>query len=453
MNKFTQFLLVFLISHLAYALPLTIDWDAPFNEALSRLKLNYNQGHAFSQSDLKSTSDTIWTFLKKKMADWKELVDFPLLKERLSGDAMLDRLESRQLLEDIDKKRERFLQKGQDYLKNVFRTKPATLVFTLKQYPKIIVKIDNRPPSIFSLNSVALRSYYDASLNAQKVQQEAKNGDFNLLFLPLEVQRDSKEAKVKVIFSEELPTFSKSEIDNRILLHKMIQKAGVDPLFKKRAQMLFEQMLTYICRVSFDDINFRNVPFTSDGRLAPFDTDSFKGYTGIFTFIETFFVSKILSKSRVEEIAQENCKEGFYQIDSFYPNQILDNLFDKNEAALNAMVLFLSRKSQGEPNHIQLRDLDATYGGIIEQAINAKLDDTDNKTLLGQRCDFVEPIVAIATKAIAQAVGSTRNEMQDADLVKQILEKARVQGRIFADRDIASLGMSRFIGLSDAVCF
>lgn len=59
-----------------------------------------------------------------------------------------------------------------------------------------------------------------------------------------------------------------------VLLQKLVNAQKSDPKLLSALKQMFSQALTYICKVDFNDINYKNIPFTVDGRLAPFDTDT-----------------------------------------------------------------------------------------------------------------------------------------------------------------------------------
>lgn len=431
MNKlFNLCLMLVICSTQIYAEPLTTNWERPFNEAITSLRTRTWVPHRFSPTDLKNTSDTMWTLLKKKRNDWKDLLNFSTSLDILTN-----------LRKEFQK---------QKYIGKIFNTKAGTMVFTMKDFPNIIVKIDNRPASEFE--DGFFRSYYGAFLKSQMIQTNAFEGEFNMLFLPHEYGRDSQEAKVKVVFSETLPSFSVAEIDHRVLLHQLIMKAQTDSVIKTRLISLFEQMLTYICRVNFDDINFRNVPFTVDGRLAPFDTDSFLRRSGVNTFLRTFFAYKIISLEKATSIVENNCEDhSKYIINNLggvYTDPLLERNFNQNDETLRGMISFLSTKTLGASNTVDFIGLDATYGKIISAALSAKINKFDQQSLLGKRCDLIHDAVDIAFNAIGDTSGTATSL-----LVKEIFEKARQAGKLYASGPINSLGTSLENQLKDFICY
>lgn len=409
------------------------NWEDYFIDAIAKLRARNFVPHSLSQADFKRTSDSMWTALKRKHSDWKNLLNPTTPVEQLVAP--------------------RATFKNKDYIENVFTTKPGTLVFTMKNYPGIVVKIDNRPAADFE--SGVFRSYYDASVKAQFIQGNAFAGEFDLLFLPYEVGRDSQEVKVKAVFSETLPSFSTSELDHRVLLHKLLVKSQSDDLIKVRLNSLFEQMLTYICRVNFDDINFRNVPFTSDGRLAPFDTDSFLRRTGFNTFLSTFFAYKIIPIQKAKIIAQNHCEDHSKYVEDrlkdVYNDADLNIEFNRNERTLQEMISFLS----SAPDQINFSSLDLRNipngqknAVILGNALMAKVLSTDKQSILGKRCAYIHDAIQTGVDATSDPANPDNFE-----IMKQILEVARVAGKIYASDAISTLGKSIVTNLKDYICY
>lgn len=418
-----------------FAAPLTKNWDSPFSEAIARLKLGYWQSPPIETKDFKKITDTMWTALKKKQSDWQPLLNFSLNLDLL--------MTMRKTFEALP------------YIAKVYQTKAGTLIFSMKDYPDVLVKIDNRPAKEFD---DAIRSYYSAFQNTQSVQKNADINEFNHLFLTPEIGRDSKEAGVKVVFSEKIPLFSEAELDQQILLNLMLRKAATDSVLKKRLETSFKQAISYICKTDFDDINFRNMPFTIDGRLAPFDTDSFLAESGVHTFIQTFFAYKILPKELAIGTIKNTCK-GIYalqpnNIEQLYDNKLdLDNKFDSETVALNQIIDFLSSKDSNNNNNVDFSDLNIEYSKNLENIINKQMNSPGNRTLLAQRCSHILDLVSEGCDEIIKASNQTLNWGQARVKVKQILEAARTGWKIYAPGPIDQLGRSRTSRLGDYICF
>src|SRR5690606_26563661 len=164
------------------------------------------------------------------------------------------------------------------------------------------------------------------------------------------------------------------------------------------------------CLVDFDDVNYRNIVFTVDGRLAPFDTDSGLAKCGVHAFLATFVAYKFLKKVDVLAIIQSDCSAGPYKnnprnILGLYDNfSAEDASFMNDKTAINKMIDFLSTKDKEDIKVSSMKDIDEKYGKLVEIVLNKNIKNNDGKEkLFGQRCQYVDLIVDEVQNEILKA--------------------------------------------------
>jgi hypothetical protein len=381
--RITSIILVFSLYFLSFSSNSVVAWKESFEAPIKRLSSGQWQDYPMSQKSFNKISDKLWTFLKKKKNDWAPLINPDLKQEEL----MVIRNNLKQY----------------SYIDKIFSTKAGTFIFETTEFPDIIVKIDNRPASSFDK---MFRSYLSAYEKTQKVINELP-GRFDFLYLPLENGRDSKEAGVKVVFSQKIPLFSVAEIDNMVLLILLLQQSQDDQALRAQVKQMFSQLITYICHVDFNDINYRNLPFALDGRLAPFDTDTFQARTGVNSFMEAFFAHRVLSENEVLELISKNCPSSYAQnpanIKSLYKNIAgRDEAFNANSSAMQQYADFIAKESVAKENYISslVSDKQKDDATMLEEVILKKLRaPSKQQTIFAQRCEHIKDLINQAVMA------------------------------------------------------
>jgi hypothetical protein len=378
-------------------------WDTDINIAMQKLKTGTKESPTTSEKEFIKNSRDLWSILKENRKDW-----IGLLNQKL-------------YVTDLVRFRDILSQKK--YINKVFTTKPATLVLEMTKNPNIIVKIDNR--SAYNFDEV-YRSYLAAMEKAKEVQNSAAPGELSLLYLPYETGRDSKEAGVKVVFSQKAPLFSTEEIDNAALLLMMLSNAENDPQLGLELKRMLAQALTYICRVDFDDINHRNIPFATDGRLVPFDTDTGLAITGIENFSKLFFVPSILNKDEVKEIVKNNCtkykKKTLLKVDKLYSDQAQEKArLAENKNALNKILNFINKNKDMKPLAPKIDDKMKKKIALIIDKIMSEKKYGSNKETLSARCDKADGIISDSAFELEKLEGIPLSEA--ADMAEKVLQK------------------------------
>lgn len=435
-------------------------WDTPYIQAIDRLINEKWEQSSLTIDRLKSESEELWKFLKRKNSDWK-----PLLNNELS---LLDLMHPRQTFA------------AKDYVSVVYATKPGTLVFQLKTKPHIVVKIDNRDDSSFDHK---YRSYMQALVKSKGVQ---KSSFFSRLFFPLELGRVSSVENVDVIFSEKIPLFSEAEIDNRILLHLLLTSAVFDQppgptlqfnsyqaQLRQAIKNLYLQMIEYICKADFDDINYRNLPFTVDGRLSPFDTDSLLANTGVRTFLRLFFGYKVLSL-RAVKAALQSCSPSYAEnpqnIEELYKDHAAeDEIFANNDEAIAKIGAFLNRqlpsglaKAKLADSFKSALDEERQFAEIIDSVIARRLFENESLNLqemrnngrlalqnAGKRCMHIADFVNEVHDEAKFVLGDTMTDQQFQSKTSKMLRSANFQGIVYIKgaptKSLASGGQIEFM--------
>lgn len=431
MKKFNYFVvfIALLFINILHA-DVTVGWQAPFNGAIRRLKEQAWEPPIIRKTDFDKTALKMLDFIKKHHKDWKSAVNPDIKLHELAG------------------YRDEIIKLG--YVSKIFSTKAGTLVFQMRDYPNIIVKIDNRPNSAFDNR---LRSYFAAYQTTQDVQSKSS---FSHLYLPLEYGRDSQEVKARLIFSEKIPLFSDSEIDNMVLLILLHQEADKDAKLKNQMTESFKQMVNYVCKVNFDDINFRNVPFAVDGRLAPFDTDSFTAATGINSFLSQFHGYKLIKTSEdLKPIIGDDCHGKIRSSGNTYKNLVAaEKNFSDDVDALKNILTFLAKKTGIPVINIDPEidgDLVAS-AGIINSFMASKIASNPQKNLklFGKRCEHARDIV---TNTADQLAGDLTIDERD-NRARRALEKGKENGVIMtAAKDSSIMDAMGQEGLRGFICF
>lgn len=371
-------LLVMVVSKISYAIitPAIIDnWLQPFNNAIERLERSDVQYPSVSKINFRERAKKAWDDLSEKRRSWIDLLDPDQNVMQLAGP------------------RRSFGKKS--YISKVFTTKPGTLVIEMRKYPEIIIKIDNRPDDFLGQNN---RNYFAAYEKSNQVQEQFL---FRNLYLPLEIGAEMD--TLRGVISERIPLFSVAEIDNRILLHWLIERSENNNELKNKLKLMYKQMIHYVCKVNFDDINYTNVPFAIDGRLAPFDTDSQTAVTGVGRFLRLFFGYKILSLDEVTTAVNDSCVAphipSMASLEDIYNDHAQeDEFFINNREFIDGAINFMYDKMFNFRDRFNfstfIHDENRIYTKYIDETISEKLGQARGQwTIFGQRCwhvgDFV----------------------------------------------------------------
>lgn len=390
----------------------TAVWHDPFDAAIIKFDAGFLDDHPTQKKEFKKSAREYRSFLREQEPNW-----FLFVQPTVAS-------------VEVNAFRNTF--RSFFYVSEVFPTKPGTLVFTFKGFPEYIIKIDNR--SIGDTLNSSARSYLTAFKKAQRVQQEFR---FPLLYFPYEYGKSLK-AAAEIVISERIPLFSDAEIDHIVLLLRFILFAEERPSLHQKLQEMYLQLVEYICRVDFDDINFRNIPFTIDGRLAPFDTDSDHARTGVFAFLSQYFAVKLFPhddalKKRIEA----TCKTPVLASLNPFSNEKEELArFNTNEAVLDEMITFFSAKAwpvleRQTFKTAFLGTMEEAYAEIVDAYISKKFYTDRNVKLFGQRCEHARVFVTQLGNEIKN--GDRVLGLEQADLiVLNLLEQARVQNIIYA---------------------
>lgn len=338
----------------------------------------------------------------------------------------------------------------------VYGTKPGTLVFSLKHYPDVLVKMDHRETSQIGPQD---RNYLEAHQKTQKVQEETI---FSSLYLPFETSKQTETEQAAIVFSERIPLFSEQEIDQRILLHKIIEATKDNPSLKKHLKQMYKQMIHYICKVDFDDINYTNLPFAKDGRLAPFDTDSQSAKTGVLNFLRLFFGYKVLKMDEVRDTLEKSCEAQdqnvLQNIERLYEDhQTEDTFYANNERFINEALNFLAEKKASFRDRFEMSSMvqdeaSKKYVKIIDRLFLEKRSLPASKsTEFGRRCLHISDIsFDAAEKIIARYPAESLQE--GLNTVRQILTRVKEFNNLYSAGPIDyKLGSHR--DLQSFVCF
>lgn len=397
------------------------EWFAPFSDAIGRLSRDERQYPSMSKKTFIENASDIWGSLYRKKSDWTGIVDF-----WFSADDMLNlpninpnQIKERQAEAERQDHSSKAKFNKKDYVLKVFPGKIGTLVFILKNHPDIVVKIDNRPADAFSAN---YRNYSEAFRKTQEVQSELL---FDRLYLPLEAEATDF-VPYKVIFSEKVPLFSSAEIDNRILLQLLLSKAENIPELHNKLKFMYKQMLHYICRVNFDDINYGNIAFANDGRFASFDTDSQTAKTGVLNFLKLFFGYKLLTLDETMAVVNQSCAANDQAIIQQRITQELyndhaneDAIFESNQSFADNVYNFILEKKINFQDKFNFATVinsskEQKYAKIMDKIIQEKLNDTSiHQTDFGRHCtNITEFTYKVASKIHEE---SSRISLQDAE--------------------------------------
>jgi hypothetical protein len=405
---------------------------APFLKVLEHFA-NGDWAPSPSQDQFKSDAAHMWRILEARKSHWIRLLDHE------------------KNLDEIQKERSKLRKKS--YVGKVYTTKVATLVFTLKRFPNILVKMDNRTEEQIGPD----RSYYAAWEKSQAVKNSPNK--FPALYLPLEEAKKLEYLNISTIFSERIPLFSEEEIDNRILLHMLIKAASESPAIKLQLKNMYEQMIRYICQVNFDDIGYTNVPFSNDGRLAPFDTDSQTAETGVHTFLALFFGYKILTLDEVMATVNDSCKEPVQpnpaQLAALYDNHATeDGFFENNEKFIEEALNFLAKQQASFRSQFNMATIihdrpSKNYVTMIDEVFAEKL--TKNATTFGRHCGHITDLSYAAADKIVAAY--PRIKLSTAlNIVRDIFIRVKDFGNLYSAEEIQpNLGNKR--DLRSFICF
>lgn len=381
---------------------------APFLETIKDFS-NYQKLYSLRKSEFNHEVSGIDRWLRKNIRTWQPLLD------------------ANENLTHLMRKRQRFAKKSG--ILKVYGTKPATLVFSLKNFPDILIKMDNRNETQIAPGD---RNYVEAQQQTQKVQEESM---FSALYLPLETSKKDEAGHVMMVFSERIPLFSEQEIDQRILLHKFIDAANDNQLLKTRLKQMYKQMIHYICQVDFDDINYTNLPFAKDGRLAPFDTDSQSAKTGVVNFLRLFFGYKILTLDEMRATFEKSCtvqdEQVLANIEALYEDHHYEDAFYKNnEGFIEGALNFLAEKKASFRDRFDMSSMiqdkaSQKYVKIIDALFAEKRSLPASKaTEFGRRCLHISDISYAAAEKIT-ARYPTESLQEGLNNVRQILTRIK----------------------------
>lgn len=432
-------------------------WETDFAVAIARLRDGIWEPHVIKERHFEKQAERLWEHIKKHRDDWEPILE--LSPQGRHADNMLK--PPQKTLEELFTAREALAKKP--YIENVMQSKRNTLILETTKFPNLILKIDGRPTSDFD---EIFRSYFSAF---QKTNQVRKWLMFSHLYLPLEKGRLSKQIRAHVVISEKIPFFSESELDNRILLHLMLKEFQKDLELSKRMKRMYMQMISYICRVNFGDVNYRNVPFAVDGRLSPFDTDTFLADTGVVSFLKQFFAYRVLPRETIETIVDERCNESANikaEIDNYYQElNVYEKMIRDNDQIIAAMVHFFQTR---EANFTSFRSLihreiiplsEKRYARALDAQIKRKLT-TKARTEFGMRCDHISdfilgPILAIKSRARAlgdEANPNDRSREAIAQKLYELIQRAVDNGEMYAAGPV-NYNLGRHKDLRAFICF
>lgn len=410
----------------------TIDnWENDFATSINRLRTGNWENPKLHHKLFVKKAKQLWTGFKRHQHDW-----IPLLAKPKN-------------LPDLFEKRHDFAKKS-PYVAEVFPTKEQTLIVETTAFPNIILKIDGRPQVNFD---EYYRSYFQAFIKSDFVKYFST---FSHLYLPIELGRESKEIGARVVMSEKIPLFSDAEIDNRIFLHVLLKEADRDDTLRDRVKKMYSQMLWYICKADFDDINYRNVPFAIDGRLSPFDTDSLVSSTGVVSFLQQFFGYRILDKDETLRIVKSRCDETYAAnpqniLDYFADIGTYDHVFQRNEEIINNIIAFLeSRQNDFVKFRSFTKEKDKIYARKLDRAIKKRLNNS-NRTVFGTRCEHVSDF-------LLQPMLDIKKQQPDLPLatistkMRKIIQQGVDRRVVFSSRPIAD-NSTREKDLSGFICF
>lgn len=413
------------------------DWDEPFLQAMNSLMRKEFRAPKFSLKEYTKQFTYIMSHLNERRSDWIGLLD--------------DTLSDAQRLAPLQNFR------NKDYVGRVFSTKSGTLVFQFAGFPNVVIKIDGRTADKFD---DLYRDYLSASQNAALV----KNGDtFSHLYLPIEIGAASIKGRhnARIVFSEKIPLFSDADIDNRVLLHLMLDRATYDVAFRKELEEMYSQLIRYLCKTDFDDLSYGNLPFAVDGRLAPFDTDSGLANTGVNSFLRFFFAYRVLDREKVHNLVAENCRGTFAleqgNVDEVYDNhRTQDAIYDANTSTIRSMLRFLDSRSDSMDKKFTLADVvahqDKPYAQLLDDAIhNKRTARRANAKLFGRHCAHITDLLLAAGSIGVRTMANTT--LADLEpMLYRILGLGRLYGIIFAVAPITPR-LANQKSLKSYVCF
>lgn len=436
-----------------------VDWRDPFVDTIERFRNKAWTESKFTAEQFEGIANQIKNLLAHHHEDW-----MPLLDQNRVADLVETKLYLAELRNAFQK---------QPYVEKVFATKAATLVFQLKAFPDVVVKIDNRPADSFD---DFFRSYLNAFYKTQEVQHNWPAAERSYLYFPRETIREwtpgppvalseslerspkiprltpfriakdikkklglgsrqrnlAEQPAIQILISERIPLFSEADIDHRVLLHMMLGFQVNKRDLRGAMQLMYSQALTYICKVDFDDIFYHNAPFTEDGRISLFDTDSYRARTGVYSFMKLFFGHRVLSKNQLLSTIASNCESsGGYKdnpanVKAFMADhKNFDDMIEVNEVMINAMGRYVSaQEAKGAKSklvdEVALENHDIFYAQVLDNLIERKIDEAKHRTMqiFGRRCMHMTDFVATFEDDLRSYEAAKQPVVEDGQIVK-----------------------------------